>query len=817
MTFADLRHGLRALRQTPGYSLTAVGVIALGLSLATTVFALVDGVLFNSLPYPDAGQLVAVDVGFSVPPPASGSVTADLLDQWQERIPDVAMTAVRVDTTSGMERANESGYGLALIRPNLFDVLGTKPLIGGFTAADIDIARAMRPPVLPVLISYSLWQSRFAGDPSIVGSIVRREDPRAVPFRIAGVLPRDFTLPADRPAHVIFPGRYSGRLEAVSIVARLPAGRDRRTFRTTLEGAMRDSTVRDYRGSTPPPKPDIAMVAPLRERLGKSYARPFVLLFAASALLVLIASLNASGLMTARCLNRGREFGVRRALGAGSRDIVRLVVVEESVVFVAAALVAGVAAVPLLRLAVALLPADMHFLKVPAVDMRVAVFVVAALALNLCLALVLPVSRTVSEEIHALTSNSGGGAVTPRTRLLGFRAVTVGQVAGTTVLLIAGGLLIASLIRVRSNATGYDIDNLIIAELSIVEGDAGASDSDESTTTARLVGFLDGVRRLPDVTAVGAADISGLLTRSLMYQLFFLPEDAAQSRPPTFDAAGAVGIPVTAGFFQAAGVRLRHGRLPSDAELMAGVPVVAVSDSYRRKHFGDGSALGKRLRALRRPGSPTVKIVGVVEDPRLYAWDQPASAVVFAGYGLYGGNPEPAVFVRARRNIRPTVDAVLGLAQHDLSRLRPVRVQTASTLLNNTIRGRRAQSWLFGTFAIASVTIATVGLLGLAGMTMARRTREMGVRLTLGATRGRLVLTLVGEHVVPVLIGLAAGLVIAAWTVPFLSAQVYQISVYEPRLWAAAIVLTVAMTLIGALVPSVAASRVEPIAALRTE
>lgn len=816
MAIADLRYALRGIRHSPAYSLTAVGVIALGLSLATTVFGLVDGVLFKPLQYPDAAHLVAVDVGFTVPPAESGSVTADLIDQWQERLPDVAMTAVRVDPTSGMERPNESGYGLAMIRPNLFEVLGTRPLIGGFTIGDLDIARAKDPSVLPVLISYSLWQTRFAGDPSIVGSIVRPEDPRAVPFRIAGVLPRDFTLPADRPAEVIFPARYSGRLQTVSIVARLPAGLDRTAFRARLESAMRESTIRDYRGSAPPPKPDVAMVAPLRERLGQSYARPFILLFAASALLVLIASLNVSGLMTARCLNRARDFGVRRALGARTRDIVRLVVVEQSVLFVAGAVVGIALAVPFLRLAIAVLPADMHLLKVPDVDMRVVVFAVAALALNLCLALVLPVSRTLSTGIHAVTVSSGGGAVTARTRLLGFRAVTIGQVAGTTVLVIAGGLLVASLMKVKSNATGYDIDDVIIAELSIVAPDAGASDSGEPTM-ARLVGFLDGVRQLPDVTVAGAADISGLLTKSLMYQLFFVPEDSAQSGAPKFDRVAAVGIPVTSGFFQAAGVRLREGRLPSDAELMSGVPVVAVSESYRRKHFGGGSALGKRLRAVRRPASAAVEIVGVVEDPRLYAWDQPASAVVFAGYGIYGGNAEPAVFVRTARNIRSMVGGVLDLAQRDRSRLRPVRVQTAATLLNDTIRARRAQSWLFGTFAIGSLTLVTVGLLGLVGMTMARRTREMGVRLTLGATRGRLVLSLVGEHLMPVLIGLGAGLLMAAWMVPLLSAHVYQISVYEPRLWGAAIIVVLAMTLLGALIPSMAASRVEPITALRTD
>ena len=578
---------------------------------------------------------------------------------------------------------------------------------------------------------------------------------------------------------------------------------------------MRASEVRDYRGSGPPPKPDVAMVSPLREHLGRAYARPFTLLFAASSLLVLIASLNVSGLMTARCLNRARDFGLRRSLGASSRDIVRLLVVEQGVLFLAGAVFGIALAIPLLRLAVALVPADVHLLKVPSIDARVVLFGLAAMVVNLCLALVLPIRRTLSADIQALTVSTGGGTVTPRTRLLGSRAVTVGQVAGTTVLVIAGGLLIASLLKVKSNAAGYDIDDVIIAELSIVEAETASPSSNQ--TTATLTGFLDAVRHVPDVTAAGAADISGLLTRSLMYQLFFLPDDSARSQSATFDPTGAVGIPVTAGFFQAAGVHLREGRIPTDAELMAGAPVVAVSASYRRRHFADGAVLGKRLRAFRRPSSPSVEIVGVVDDPRLYAWDQPASAVVFAGYGLYGGNLEPAVFIRTAGDMRRAVARVLDLAQRDPGRLRPVKVQRAATLLNETIRGRRAQSWLFGTFAAGSVMLVSVGLLGLVGMTMARRTREMGVRVALGATRTRLVITLVGEHLVPVLVGLGAGLLAAVWSVQLLSALLYQISVYDPRLWAAGILVMLAMTLIGALIPSLTATRVEPITALRTE
>jgi ABC-type antimicrobial peptide transport system permease subunit len=190
---------------------------------------------------------------------------------------------------------------------------------------------------------------------------------------------------------------------------------------------------------------------------------------------------------------------------------------------------------------------------------------------------------------------------------------------------------------------------------------------------------------------------------------------------------------------------------------------------------------------------------------------------VFTSYATFGGNPDPVLFVHAGGSIDTVMAEIVRRAEAQQPMLRPVRVQTASVALNDTIRERRLQSWLFGSFAVAGLVLAGVGLFGLVAMTMARRTREIGIRMALGATRERLVTGLVSEQVAPVLIGLVAGAVLAAWAVRFLEAYVYELSLYDARVWIAALAVVGATALAGALIPSLRGSRVDPVRALRVE
>jgi len=829
-TFRSAFHAgpaVRALRRAPWYAATVILVIALTLALATTVFAVVDGLLFKPLPYADADRLVSIELGFSRDPEyLNGRISPADVEGWQAAMPDVPLTALRVEPATGFERLNESDLGLAHVRPNLLDVLGVRPFAGGFSRDDWDLLATERPSVRPVLITWDFWQQRFDGRTDVVGRTVDPVDPTKSPIRVAGVLPPGFVIPATRPAQLLMPSPagFAPSLRQTTLLARLPDGVSREVLQTRLEAAMArwaDSLAdREYAATLP----DRALVVPLADGLEPWEGTALRALFAGVVVLVLVACLNVSGLMTARSLDRARDIGLRRAIGARTRDVVGLLLAEHLVLFVAGAAIGAAAAVPLLRLVVALLSPTLQLLKTPAFDLRAAAFVAIAMAVSLAISSFWPIRRALEPDVQQLIVSPGGGSVSLRASGWGSRLVTTGQVAGTIVLVVAGGLFVASLLRVQANETGFETDDVVIAELRLALQLDGNPTWNRRPDNRLSVGeFLDGLRLLPAVEAAGAADVR-VLINSLRYGERFdpvnpvVPQDP-HHRPGTISVgdAGGLRVPVTPGFFAAAGVTVLEGRLPTDDELRIGAPVAVISHAYARQHFPGVDPIGEHLRHRPEQNLPTFEITGVVEAPRLTAWDQQVSSAVFVPYAIFGGNSDPVLFVKTAGNVDIVMAEIVRRAEAGRPYLRPFRVQTATAMLDNSIRTRRLQSWLFGSFAVAGLILASVGLLGLVAMTMARRTREIGIRMALGATRERLVSGLVREQLLPVFVGLAVGALIAAWAVGFLESYIYQLSVYDQRIWIAGIAIVSATTLTGALIPSLGASRVDPVRALRAE
>lgn len=809
----DLQPATRSIRRAPWYSATIVAVVALSIALSATVFAVVDGVLFKPLPYDDVDRLVAIEFGFSDDRSVGGRIAPEDLDRWQAGVPDVPLAAVRVVETTGYERLNEPGLGLAIVRPTLLEVLGVRPILGGFTADDRALETVANRPVRPVLLTWEFWQERFDGDRDVIGRVIDPVDPAATPIRVAGILPPGFVVPATRPAQLVMPAAegHSRAPRDTTYLARLPDGVSPDAFDSRLEAAMRrsaDEIIDEFRARA---VPDAAHVLPLNDHL-RAEARPVLrALFAAAAVLVLIACLNVSGLMTARGLDRARDIGLRRAIGARARDIVSLLVVEHGVLFAAGAVLGLALAVPLLQVVLSMLPADLYLLKAPAIDVRVAGLAALALAASLVLASLWPIRRALRPELQRLVAGHGSGSVTFRSSV-GSQAVMAAQVAATLVLVVAGGLIVGSLLVVKANDLGYDADRLIIADVDI----------DAPSMPEELGRYLLAVRALPGVTAAGAAE-TDMLTGRIAFRSRFDPlgRDMAVEAglPPgtmVFGPTSGFTVAVTPGFFEAAGSRAIEGRLLTDDEARTGAPLVVVSRSYARDHFA-GDAVGQFVEYRGSGEHPPFEIVGVIDDVRIGTWDAPAVSAVLAPHVLLGTGARQIVFARVEGSTQQVLDGMRQVAERMHPALRPVRLQTANSMLAETIRVRRLQSWLFGSFAGAGLLLAGVGLLGFVAMTMARRTREVGIRMALGATRQRVVSRMMREQLLPVVLGLAAGGLLSAWSVRFLESYMYELSVYDARIWVAALAVVAATTLAGALIPSWRASRVDPVRALRVE
>jgi len=444
----DIRFTLRAIRSTPWYSATAVGVIAMTLALASTVFAVVDGVLFRPLPYPNADRLVVVEPGFEglestpIRPGVRRVYSASEVDlaNWKAAVPDVRMTGYMAQPWSGMGPGlNQDSAGVAQVSPDFFDVIGVRPIIGGFTPADFTAGQK----IMPVLISFDVWRSRFDFANDVVGRQVITNPSSDLGYRVVGVMPEGFVFPSNTgfiefiAPRVLQPGAPDPTVRRIHIVlARLPDGMTPDALAARLAPG-----VAATKAQFPPqgPKPegwsdagwrrqgpyDAVEVVQLGENLGQDSRPLFQAVFLAVIVLVALASLNLSSLMSARVLERARELETRRAVGASGAAIARLMFTEAGVLIAMGTVLGVVAAVPLLQFTVALLPEEVVLLTPPRLDWRVGGFAVLSVMVLTLLTMFAPTVRAL-RLTSAMRVDSWA---TSRARTPGRFAVVAAQVA----------------------------------------------------------------------------------------------------------------------------------------------------------------------------------------------------------------------------------------------------------------------------------------------------------------------------------------------------------------------------------------------------
>jgi predicted permease len=819
---ADFRYAVRSLRRAPWYSATVIGGIALGMALATTVFAVVDGVLFKPLPYLDADRLVAIEPGFNnIPASAfpSASSVKDIAD-WQAAARDAAITGFQAARWSAMgEGVNQPLFGMALVQPNFFETIGVRPLMGGLVASDFDHDDVVR----SVIITYEVWQSRFHGESNVIGQTYIGDPASGRGFRVVGVMPRGFLFPSDVPVSFIAP--YVPPPDVLSnptrrsigrTIARLPPGMSIASLRARVEAGMAATAAafptrqrpagfsdRGWRMQGPF---DHANVRPLASDLGRTERPLFRAIFLAALLLLALGGINVSGLMTARGLDRERELGLRRALGATGTRIARLVFLEALVLITVGAMVGLFLAAPLLHVSLRLLPDNLVVLKpqaTPTIDLRVVMFVVLS-ALTLALPTTIwPIRRALGTGSATLANGSPAGT---RTRSLGRTVVIVSQVAGALVLTMGGALLVTSIMAVYANTPALRTDGVVVLREQMQgPGNDGIIGSPERTT--RSTRLIETLQRIPAVEGVALTE-GQVLDEGGGVPWWLRPPAAARSR------LDVVAEAVTSDFYRVLQPQLVMGRFPTDAELDGNAPVIVVSESVAHTYWPNASPLGQTLNYLRVPVPFTV--VGVVKDVRWNKWDTEVGSI-YGPYALVSRSGSSTVFIRTRKNAgQITAEAIKAIAAVDRL-IRTTHAGTLGELFADSVRARRFQAWLFGSFAMAALVIVGVGILGLIAMATARRTREMGIRLALGSTRNNLVAVLLREQLRAVVAGVIVGSLVSMWAVPFLKVYLYEITPYDPRVWTAAVVAIVSAAAIGTLIPSLRASRVDPVQALRMD
>jgi predicted permease len=797
----DLRFGARTLRRSPGFTAVAALTLALGIGASTAIFGAVDGVLLKPLPYADAERVVTLWQQPRGKPDRTELASGTLVDV-RERATSFAGVAaaepsgMAIETDDGPERLRAW-----LVTDGFFEIPGVRAQLGRtFLPAEYVAGRDR-----VVVVSDGLWRRRFGGDSTLVG---RRLLLRGEPYTVVGVLPAGFRLPDDgdvwAPRAITAAEREYRGSGWWPTIARLRPGVTLERARAELRGVARQLAAEHPRTNA-----DVELSAvPLPEQLLGARRPALLLLLAASGLVLLIACANVASLTLARALARDRELGVRAALGAGRRRIVRLLGAEALVL----AALGGALGVGLawggVRAIRALSPADLPRADAIGLDARVVAFAVAVSALTALLFGLAPALRAARGNLHERLKAGGRGTAGPardRTRA----ALVVAEVALSLTLLSGAGLLVRSFVSLLTVERGFRTDHVLALTVQAWQW--------YRTPAARAEFVRQVVERaaaLPGVRAAGATS-SLPLAESIGQDVAPI---AVEGEAPTTeaDAPTAHVTVATPGYFEALGIARRRGRGFLSTDDARGAPVALVSEALARRHFANVDPAGRRI-TVTYGGEPVVReIVGVVADVRQTGLAADPGPAVFLPHAQA---PTGSITFTVRTAGDPA--AMAGRVKRELwavNRAMPVAsVTTLDALVDDAVRERRFHLALLGTFAGIALSLAAVGLYGVLSHAARARRREFGVRLALGA-RPADILRLVGrEALVLVAGGGALGLLLTMGAARAVRSMLFHVSPFDPVTLGAALALVAGAAAAASLLPARRATRVDPTITIRAE
>ncbi|HEV2134541.1 MAG TPA: ABC transporter permease [Terracidiphilus sp.] len=808
---SDLRQAARQIYKAPAFAATVVLLLAAGFGVSVAIFSIVRNVLLNPLPYRDPGRLVQIvswwpktgdQNGWSAP-------LRDALD-WKTMVPafqDVAMYHYDLRNLTGKGQA-ESVYGLR-VTANLLPMLGVRPALGNWFTADHDLPGNTH----VILLSDDLWRRKFGADREIVGKTIHLDDES---YEVFGVMPRGFNfplklgttalLPTDQmqhwmPLEINLAKEQHGTPDA-GVIAKLKPGVTLSEAQAELENACR-LLEREY------PKTNrglSARIFSLRQQTVKQVNRPLLALLAATGLILLLACANVSGLLLARGAARSGELAIRMALGGSGWQVARIPLLEGVLLCCCGCLLGVPVAMVTLRLLLRLAPIDVPRLASTSIDFSAVLF--AALLAIVCGALVggvnaMQVLGRSPREVLSESSRTSLGR--PRARLRS--SLVASQVAVSVVLLCVAGLMLRTLANLLSTDTGYRADHVYYAVTVLPPARYGQPEQ-------RHIFFSKVLEQLRSTPRIEAAGVSTGFPFVGQY-------DGAKAQSEGMFNTGTEGIDadsndVSPGYLEAMGVRLTSGRLIEKTDTGDAPKIAVIDETLARKLWPGENPIGQRIN-VDDPAKPVWRqVVGVLQPMRNFALDMKTRPGVFipadqsTGYVNFVVVKSPDSVREVARSIRNAVagvDADQGV----------FFVQSMPELIGGTIAVRRFLFTVLVFFAGAALLLSAFGIYGLISFVAASRIREVGIRMALGATRKNIVRLVLSEGIRLTLFGAVAGLIASAIAGRALSGMLFGVRGFDWMTMAAAVLAPVLVAAVAALVPALRSSRVEPMAALRTE
>jgi putative ABC transport system permease protein len=804
----DLRYALRTLGRSPGYVAVALLTLTLGIGAATAIFSAANAVLFRPLPFADPDRLVHL---YETNPEFNwtdaDAAPANVLD-WREQVAAFQDVAIYAGFRTQFPTVRD-GVPVLLrgtqVSGNLFSVLGVRPALGRVPTWEETFAERAG----VVVLSHALWVTHYGGDTTIIG---RRLDAGTRQLEVVAVMPPGFLFPGDGTEFWVPYGWSDAAVNAVSFrrahfvrpVARLAAG-------VTLEQADAElqTVVRRLQGEYPTTNRVMgAGMMPVRDFLIRAHRRPLTILLGAAGLLLLLACVNVANLTLVRTTERQAEFALRQALGAGRFRVVRQMLTESLLLGLAGgALGLGLGWVAV-RLLAARTPLGVEGATDLALDLRVLAVALACAGVTGLVSGLVPLARKdsarLSEEL--VSGHRGAGGKPSRNRAV--RSLVVVEVALALLLAMGAGLTLRSILQLRAVDPGFRTDGVVAVQFTI----PAARYPDRDQVLSLYDRFAESLEARPGVDRVGVVAQLPLAGTSWSGSM------KAAGWPEERVALEILHRRADAGYFAALGIPLIRGRMFDHRDAADAPQTVLVNETFARQHFPGEDPIGQRIAYDRVPDSTSIwrEIIGIVGDQQQVSPAIAARAEAFenrnqdwgrSNWVVIRAGVEPSAALAAVREVLGELDPLLPIAQ----------TRTLTEVWRDSMSRESFVFTLLFAFGAVALLLAVVGVYGVSAQAARRRTREIGIRMALGADRPAVLRLMLGQSLTLVALGLAVGWVISRSLAGVLGTMLYGVTPGDPVTLATVVSVLGGAAVLAGWIPARRATRVPPTVVLREE
>ena len=805
--FKDVRFGLRMLRQNPAFTAVAVLTLGLGIGANTAIFSLVNGVLLGPLPYRNPDRLTIVwEKGRDGSAENVGYAT--YLD-WKAQSKSFEQLAIYSSWQPVLQIGEPEQLNGLRVTSNYFRTLGVHPEIGRDFLPEEDAPNANK----VVMLSHSLWQRKFNSDPNIAGKAINMN---ATQYIVAGVLPASYQslMSQDPRGGTVEIWRVLGYDVTQPWACRtchhlVAIGRLRDGVGITQANAEMDTISAALTKAYPKEYDDTGVIlTPIREQLLGPASEPLYILLGAVSFVLLVACANLANLLLARATKREREVAVRIALGATRGRIIRQLLAETCVLGVLGAAAGLLPAYWTPKVLAVVGGGDLPRLNQVHLDWRVLLFTVSIALLTGVIAALAPAYRLSRTGVHdSLKEGARDSGNIAGSRLRGL--LIISEVALSLTLLISAGLLLRSLGRLLVVSPGFDASKVLSMATSVL----GQRFNDNNVVRQYFADAVERLRALPGVQSAAAA--SQIPLAGNMDRYGFHVEGKIHANPEEDPSAERYCI--TPGFLETMRIPLLRGRDISPADTAMAPQVLLISNTTARRMWPGEDPIGKRVK-LGGVDQPWWTVVGVTGDVRHVGLDAVPDMQMYVPHQQWPYPDGLMIFVVRTAGAPAAIAGAAQQAIHSIDPTQPIsRITPLENYVSLSVQGRRFALILIGAFAVIALALSVVGIYGVTAYSIGQRTREIGIRVALGAQRSELLGLLLRQGMLLVGCGVIAGVLSSVALTRLLTSMLFEVQPTDPLTFAGVVLLLVAVAAAACFIPARRAMRVDPIVALRHE